>query len=99
MIGLGVGLILILVLIYFLNTLENSKRDRDEEMRGPVIPGVEFMDLTDKENKAFRYVVCGPRDKSLGIEVALYGWMEKWGCRGMRRRIWHLEVSELLGRY
>lgn len=55
-IGLWVGSILILVVMYFLNTLENRKRDRDAEMNGPA-PGVEFMNLTDKENKAFRYVV------------------------------------------
>jgi MFS transporter, ACS family, allantoate permease len=56
-IGLWVASILTLVIMYFLNTWENKKRDRDAESSGPPIPGVEFMDLTDKENKAFRYVV------------------------------------------
>lgn len=56
-IGLWVVSILILVIMYFLNTWENRKRDRDAEIGMLIVPGVEFMNLTDKENKAFRYVV------------------------------------------
>jgi ACS family allantoate permease-like MFS transporter len=55
-IGLWVASILILIITYFLNTWENKKRDRDAEASGPAIPGVEFVDLTDKESKGFRYV-------------------------------------------
>ena len=56
-IGLWAMSILILVIIYFLNTWENKKRARDAESSGPILPGIQFMDLTDKENIAFRYVV------------------------------------------
>jgi ACS family allantoate permease-like MFS transporter len=57
-IGLWVLALLLLLALYFLNTRENKKRDR-EEAEGRVLHprGVEFLDLTDKENHNFRYVV------------------------------------------
>jgi ACS family allantoate permease-like MFS transporter len=57
-IGLWVLALLLLFILYFLNTWENKKRD-SEEAEGRILHpnGVEFMDLTDKENHIFRYVV------------------------------------------
>jgi MFS transporter, ACS family, allantoate permease len=57
-IGLWILTLLLLLALYFLNTRENMKRDREEaEGRVPHPRGVEFLDLTDKENHNFRYVV------------------------------------------
>lgn len=58
-IGLWVVAILTLVALYLLNTMENKKRDREAAAAGNVehVAGIEFMDLTDRENKLFRYVV------------------------------------------
>jgi ACS family allantoate permease-like MFS transporter len=57
-IGLWAASIVVLVIMYFLNTGENRRRDRDAAMQnGEAISGLEFLDMTDKENKTFRYVV------------------------------------------
>lgn len=51
---------IILLAFYLLNTLENKKREREITEKGVVGErqrGIEFMDLTDKENKLFLYVV------------------------------------------
>lgn len=57
-IGLWVLALLLLLALYWLNTSENKKRDREEES-GHIehLSDAAFMDLTDKENKQFRYVV------------------------------------------
>lgn len=52
--------IIILAGFWALNILENRKRDRTEaagEAANEGILNAEFMDLTDKENKCFRYVL------------------------------------------
>jgi len=57
-IGLWVLALLLLLALYALNTWENKKRDKEAaEGRIPHPKGVEFLDLTDKENHNFRYVV------------------------------------------
>lgn len=57
-IGLWVLALLLLLILYALNTRENRRRDKEEaEGRIAHPQGVEFMDLTDKENHNFRYVV------------------------------------------
>lgn len=57
-IGLWVLALLLLLSLHYLNTWENKKRDREEAEGGAPHPtGVEFLDLTDKENHNFRYVV------------------------------------------
>jgi MFS transporter, ACS family, DAL5 transporter family protein len=57
-IGLWVLALVLLFVLYLLNTRENAKRDKEEaEGRVPRPRGVEFLDLTDKENHNFRYVV------------------------------------------
>lgn len=57
-IGLWVLALLLLFVLYFLNTRENQRRDGEEaEGQIPHPKGVEFLDLTDKENHNFRYVV------------------------------------------
>jgi ACS family allantoate permease-like MFS transporter len=57
-IGLWVLALLLLIAIYALNVFENKKRDREHETNQIVHPkGVEFLDLTDRENHQFRYVV------------------------------------------
>ncbi|KAH8650027.1 major facilitator superfamily domain-containing protein [Xylariales sp. PMI_506] len=57
-VGLWIASIVILVILYALNRWENAKRDREEAESGGHTPdGIEFMDLTDKENKKFRYVL------------------------------------------
>jgi ACS family allantoate permease-like MFS transporter len=57
-IGLWTASIVVLVIMYFLNAWENKRRDRDAgTQNGGAISGLEFLDLTDKENKTFRYVV------------------------------------------
>ncbi|ORY10119.1 major facilitator superfamily domain-containing protein [Clohesyomyces aquaticus] len=52
--------ILVLSGFYMLNRWENNKRDKLQTERGGVqekgTANIEFMDLTDKENKLFRYV-------------------------------------------
>ncbi|KAL4907070.1 major facilitator superfamily domain-containing protein [Aspergillus multicolor] len=53
-VGLWGASVIILVLIYVLNRWENGKRDWEDAI---VPEGVEFMDLTDKQNRAFRYVL------------------------------------------
>lgn len=53
--GLWIASVIILVILYFLNRLENAKRDRENTEPAP--EGIEFFDLTDKENKHFRYVI------------------------------------------
>ena len=45
-IGLWIVSIATLVIMYYLNTLENQKRDRETESSGPIVAGIEFMDLT-----------------------------------------------------
>lgn len=57
-IGLWVLSFVLLLVLHFLNKWENKKRDReaaDGRISHPT--GVEFFDLTDKENHNFRYVV------------------------------------------
>ncbi|TFK56809.1 MFS transporter [Heliocybe sulcata] len=51
--------ILILFAFHVLNRWENKRRDRLVEEKGGTETGnnIEFMDLTDKENKLFRYVL------------------------------------------
>jgi ACS family allantoate permease-like MFS transporter len=57
-IGLWVLSLLLLIVLYVMNTRENKRRDRlRDEGRIENPEGVEFMDLTDKENLNFRYVV------------------------------------------
>lgn len=57
-VGLWVASIVVLVTMYFLNIWENKRRDEEtaESGREP-LAGLEFMDMTDRENKAFRYVI------------------------------------------
>lgn len=51
----------LMVILYFVNVIENKKRDRDSERLGDAYfnppENYEFMDLTDFENKNFRYVI------------------------------------------
>jgi ACS family allantoate permease-like MFS transporter len=57
-VGLWVVSVMILVIMYCLNIWENKKRDREAAESGTEpLAGFEFMDMTDKENKAFRYVI------------------------------------------
>jgi ACS family allantoate permease-like MFS transporter len=50
--------ILLCVLLHFINEAENKKRDRQaEEGSEKHVEGQEFMDLTDGENKQFRYAI------------------------------------------
>ena len=57
-IGLWVLALLLLVALWALNTRENKRRDKlQAEGRVQHPEGVEFLDLTDKENLNFRYVV------------------------------------------
>jgi len=57
-VGLWVASIVVLVIMYYQNVWENKKRDREAAENGTErLAGFEFMDLTDKENKAFRYVI------------------------------------------
>ncbi|KAH8664728.1 major facilitator superfamily domain-containing protein [Xylariales sp. PMI_506] len=57
-VGLWVASCVILVIIYFLNRMENAKRDRAAAQTENEVPeDIAFMDLTDKENKEFRYVL------------------------------------------
>jgi ACS family allantoate permease-like MFS transporter len=57
-IGLWTASIVVLVIMYFLNTWENKKRGRDAATQNVgAVSGLEFLDMTDKENKTFRYVV------------------------------------------
>ncbi|KAH8895553.1 MFS transporter [Thozetella sp. PMI_491] len=59
-VGLWVASVVILVVIYSLNRLENAKRDREAAASGAASTtpqDIEFMDLTDKQNKTFRYVL------------------------------------------
>lgn len=57
-VGLWVVSCLVLVAIYSLNRWDNARRDKEEvENPGFAPEGVEFMDLTDKENMKFRYVL------------------------------------------
>jgi MFS transporter, ACS family, allantoate permease len=57
--GLWAVAIVTLLCIYTLNRLENKKRDADpaNDPDGDHVANIEFMDLTDKENKLFRYVL------------------------------------------
>jgi ACS family allantoate permease-like MFS transporter len=47
------------ILLYFINRRENAKRDREfiEAGSPPQTAGQEFLDLTDKENRYFRYAL------------------------------------------
>lgn len=57
-IGLWVAALLVLFAIHALNRYDNKKRDREAaEATVPLQTGVEFLDLTDKENHQFRYVL------------------------------------------
>lgn len=59
-IGLWAFSTLILLAFYILNTWENKRRDREIREKVPAMQGqygIEFMDLTGKENKLFRYVI------------------------------------------
>jgi len=59
-IGLWTLSTFILVAFWVLNGWENRRRDREVAEKVGVAEkrvGIEFMDLTDKENKLFRYVV------------------------------------------
>ncbi|KAI9739832.1 MAG: hypothetical protein M1834_006553 [Cirrosporium novae-zelandiae] len=57
-IGLWVLSIIILLAFYTLNRLENRSREKAVGMREQEhAAGIEFMDLTDRENKLFRYVL------------------------------------------
>ena len=57
-VGLWKASIVVLGAMYYLNIWENKKRDREAAASGTEpLAGVEFLDLTDRENKAFRYVV------------------------------------------
>jgi ACS family allantoate permease-like MFS transporter len=57
-VGLWVASVVILLVMYGLNRWDNAKRDREEaEGRGMAPPDIAFMDLTDRENKQFRYVL------------------------------------------
>jgi ACS family allantoate permease-like MFS transporter len=57
--GLWAVAMVTLLCIYTLNRLENKKRDADptNDPNGDHVANIEFMDLTDKENKLFRYVL------------------------------------------
>jgi len=50
-----------LIAIFLLNRYENNKRDREaaagHQSGQQAEAGIEFHDLTDKENKLFRYVL------------------------------------------
>ena len=57
-IGLWVAALLTLFAIFALNRYDNKKRDREAAAETtPLTAGVEFLDLTDKENHQFRYVL------------------------------------------
>jgi ACS family allantoate permease-like MFS transporter len=58
-IGMWTFSIFLLALNWYLNWKENKKRDKLVEEQGIDVhrAGVEFLDLTDKENKLFRYVL------------------------------------------
>lgn len=58
-IGLWILSIMILGAFWYFNWRENKKRDRMVQEQGidTHTAGVEFLDLTDKENKLFRYVI------------------------------------------
>ena len=50
--AIGIGLTIILDLLY---SLDNKKREREEEQDLP--QDYEFLDLTDRENRNFRYLL------------------------------------------
>lgn len=58
-IGMWFFSIMLLALNWSLNWRENKKRDQMIQEEGIDVhaAGVEFLDLTDKENKLFRYVL------------------------------------------
>lgn len=57
-VGLWVVSLILLVIIHVLNRWENARRDRMEAEIGEAGPqNVEFLDLTDRENIRFRYVL------------------------------------------
>ncbi len=58
-VGLWIFAVLLLFGFWFLNARENKLRDKLVEEQGIDArkAGVEFLDLTDKENKLFRYVI------------------------------------------
>lgn len=52
------GCLVILALLYLLNSRENMKRDKVAmDNKQPVIENIEFADLTDFENPYFRYIL------------------------------------------
>lgn len=54
-IGMWVASLGVLGIIWWCNWMDNRKRDRAGQKDGAA--NIEFMDLTDKENKLFRYVL------------------------------------------
>lgn len=57
-IALWTASIIILVFLYHLNRSENARRDKIQTRQGVRdTKNIEFLDLTDKENTAFRYVL------------------------------------------
>lgn len=60
-VGLWIASVVILMILYILNRWENSRRDklqREQAQAGvEEITNVEFLDLTDRENPSFRYVL------------------------------------------
>jgi len=59
-VGLWAAAVVILLVLYAINAWENKRRDADPANfrdSGEHADNIEFMDLTDKENKLFRYVL------------------------------------------
>ncbi|KAJ9142980.1 MFS transporter [Pleurostoma richardsiae] len=59
-VGLWAAAVVILLVLYAINAWENKRRDADPANfrdSGEHADNIEFMDLTDKENKVFRYVL------------------------------------------
>lgn len=57
-VGLWAAACVTMIVIYALNRWENARRDREVSENGyEAAEGLEFLDLTDKENKKFRYVL------------------------------------------